>query len=246
MLLAGGSVLGVAAVVWQKEREHVAHDVPGVVQLSVPAGSLPRTLPLADGSRVTLAPGSSVMSHGVFGNGSRELTLRGEAIFTVSPGSAPFVVYTDGARIEDVSTAFLVRAIPGDAAHGAPARTLVTVTQGAVRAHAGRFDTTLTEGHGLLLDRDGSHTALGTTAAMGSVAWLGGALLFNDEPMPSAVERLQRWTGFRIVLDSALMSARLSAALEGETPAGMLQQVARVLHAHAIDRGGRWELRPAS
>lgn len=246
MLLAGGSALGVAALVWQMEREHVAQDVPGVVQLSVPAGAMPRTLPLADGSRVMLAPGSSVTSHGVFGAGSRELTLQGEAIFTVSPGSIPFVVHTEGARIEDVSTAFLVRAIPGSPASGLVPRTMVTVTEGAVLVRAGRFTATLTEGHGLLLDRDGGHTELGTTAAMGSVAWLGGALLFNDEPMPSAVERLQRWTGFRIVLDSSLMSSRLSTAIEGETPSGMLQQVARVLHARAVDRGDHWELRPAS
>jgi hypothetical protein len=42
------------------------------------------------------------------------------------------------------------------------------------------------------------------------------------------------------------MSSRLSTAIEGETPRGMLEQVARVLHARAVDRGDHWELRPAS
>jgi ferric-dicitrate binding protein FerR (iron transport regulator) len=62
--------------------------------------------------------------------------------------------------------------------------------------------------------------------------------------MPEVVERLERWTGFRIVLDSAFRATRLSTAIEGASPTDMLEQVAQALHGRAIAHGDHWELRP--
>ncbi len=121
---------------------------------------------------------------------------------------------------------------------------LVSVTQGSVRVSAHGYSTTVEEGHGLIVDSAGAHEAISHDEALKSIAWTGGALLFDEELMPEVVERLERWTGFRIVLDSVYATTRLSTAIEGESPTGMLQHVAQALHGRAISRGDHWELRP--
>lgn len=244
-MVAAGA-LGLAAVVLWTEREHVARaeQAVGALHLAVPAGAAARTIPLADGSRVTLAPGSSVHSRGAFGGTARTVDVQGEAVFTVVPGEAPFVVYVAGVRVEDVSTAFLVRSLPvRDGGRTVPGA-LVTVTQGRVWVSAHGFTSAVDEGHGLIVDSVGAHADISHDAALKSVAWTGGALLFEQEPMPEVVERLERWTGHRIVLDSAYLTTRLSTAIEGESPSGMLQHVAQALHGRAIVRGDHWALRP--
>lgn len=243
--LVGGAVLlaGVGGLVWWKEREHLsrAASTTAPVELQVAAGGRPQTFPLADGSEVTLAPGSRLRSRGDFGAGARTLDLEGEALFNVAAGAAPFVVLAAGVRVEDVSTAFVVRALP--ATPDAPARALVAVTDGEVRVGAGEDAHRLLEGHAVLVDSSGAETALGADVVRGSVAWTSGALLFNDEPVPSVVERLQRWTGLTIAVDTVLRTHRLSLALEAESPTQAVQHVAQVLGARATVDAGRWTIR---
>jgi ferric-dicitrate binding protein FerR (iron transport regulator) len=245
-LLLGAGGLGVAALVLWTEREHVARTAQesGPLHVAVPAGAPARTIPLADGSRVTLAPGSSIDSRGPFGGAARTVDMQGEAVFTVAPGEAPFVVFASGVRVEDVSTAFLVRSLPVREGGRTVPGVLVTVTEGSVRVSAHGFAWAVSEGRGLMVDSAGGHVAMDHDEALKSVAWTGGALLFEQELMPEVVERLERWTGFRIVLDSAFRATRLSTAIEGASPTDMLEQVAQALHGRAIAHGDHWELRP--
>lgn len=247
MWVAAGSLLGigVAAVVWTKERAHLAQreqvrTTP--VQVTLAAGSRPQTFPLPDGSRVTLAPGSTLRSRGVFDDTHRALALSGEALFNVAEADAPFVVEAAGVTIEDLSTAFVVRAIP--AVSGAPARALVAVTQGEVRVRTAGWQGAVQEGAAVLVDSTGAHTALAHDEALGSVAWTSGALLFADESLLTVVERLERWTGFAIEVDPALSAHRLSIAIEAESPVATLTQVAAAVDGRAVERGGRWLIAP--
>lgn len=237
------AVAAVAVLVWRKEREHFAlgsGEMTSAVRLAVPAGGGAVTYPLPDGSRVTLAPGSSLTSRGAFGESARTLDLTGEALFNVAAATAPLVVYAAGVRVRDVSTAFAVRSItaPG----GGVPRALVTVTQGEVQVSAGAWQGALREGEAILVDSTGQHGALGADVVRGSVAWTSGALLFADEPLVNAVERLERWTGFAIAVDPELRDRRLSIALEAESPASAVQHVADALGARAARRGDGWIL----
>jgi ferric-dicitrate binding protein FerR (iron transport regulator) len=240
------AAVGLLSLVWWKERDHLAARAEGAgagfVDMIVPAGARPRTFPLADGSRVTLAPGSTLRSRGTFGDSSRTLELTGEALFNVAAGRVPFRVAAAGITVEDISTAFAVRAIA--AAPGAVPRALVAVTQGAVRVLTPRWQGEVREGRALLVDSSGTHQALGAADARGSVAWTSGALLFADELVATALERLERWTGLRIEVDSSLHQHRLSVAMEAESPEETVTHLAAVLGARAIARDGHWAIVP--
>jgi transmembrane sensor len=71
------------------------------------------SLELPDGSRVILGPASRLEIAAGFAQGAREVTLQGEAIFSVAHDEArPFTVIAGAARIVDVGTEFRVRHAP--------------------------------------------------------------------------------------------------------------------------------------
>lgn len=242
LLAASGGALGVTSLVWWKERDHLsdAATASSQVRLVVPAGARATTYPLADGSRVTLAPGSTLTSRGPFGDSSRALHLVGEALFTVARAHAPFVVHAAGIRVQDLSTAFMVRTVA--AGGGERARALVSVTQGAVQVSAGAWRDTVREGHALYVVGSGAHQTLGADVARGSVAWTSGALLFTDEPVAAIVERLERWTGLTIDVDAALRGRTVTVTIESESPEGAVQRLAEALGGKAEARNGRWHV----
>lgn len=240
-----GLAVAAGTLVWYTERPHLAqggNDQGAVVQLSVPAGGRPVTYPLPDGSRVTLAPGSAIVSRGAFGDSARALELRGEALFEVSDANAPFTVYAAGVEVRDASAAFVVRAMP--AVGGSAPTALVAVTDGEVQVSAGSWHSALHEGEATTADSTGHHAALGVDVMRGSVAWTSGALLFDDEEVVNALERLQRWTGVSIVADPSLRGRRLSVRLEGEDPEQAVHLVADALGARATKWGAGWVLSP--
>lgn len=239
------AVAAVGALVWQKERAHVALDAAGpveTVELSVASGARAVTYPLPDGSRVTLAPGSRLTSRGRFGETARTLDLDGEALFNVAEGVAPLVVYAAGVRVRDVSTAFLVRTMP--ATVGTAPRALVAVTQGEVRVQAGSWQHAVYEGQAFTVDSTGMHSALAGDAVRGSVAWTSGALLFHEEPVLSVAERLRRWTGVPIEVHAALRDRPLTLAIEGDAPERAVARVAAAVSARAVRHGAGWMLQP--
>lgn len=244
-LLGGVMLVAVAvAVVWRQERAHLASGAASAaaVRLSVPVGVGPRTFPLADGSRVTLAPGSTLESRGAYGDTVRRLHLVGEAMFTVIEGETPFVVRAAGVEVADVGAAFVVRAMPATSA--TPARALVSVTRGEVQVSAAPWRGTIREGHAMLVDSGGGHEVLDDVEARGSLAWTSGALLFTDEVAASVIERLARWTGLEIKVDPALAANRVTLAVERASPEETMQLMAEALHARALPSGGHWVIRP--
>lgn len=234
----GIGILGVAAMVWWTERPHLTADGGADAMLSyeAPAGQGTRTVVLTDGSRVLLAPGSTLRSRGRFGPNARELELTGEAQFTVANEdevhSAPFAVEAAGVRVEDIGTAFVLRTVHG--------QLLVSVTAGEVLVGRGR--TALHEGEAVLADSTGAMTALSSQAARGTLAWTSGALLFNEEPLDAVAERLGRWTGRDITVDPQIAHRRLTAAFERTTPDEMLARVATMTGARVEQRGNTWAL----
>lgn len=236
-IVAGVGVLAVAGTVLWTERSHLTAGASAEsrpVAHAVAAGEPMRTVVLSDGSQVLLAPGSTLRSRGAYGERARELEFTGEALFTVAaadaPGMAPFVAHGNGVRVEAPGTTFVLRTLGG--------QLLVSVTQGTVQIGRGR--AVLHEGEAQIVDSTGRVQPLSVHDARGSIAWTSGALLFHDEPLTSVVERLERWTGREIAVDTGLASYRFSAAFERSTPDEMLDQVAAITGARVEHRGGRW------
>jgi transmembrane sensor len=80
-------------------------------EYSVPYGSKSR-MTLPDGSVAWLNAGSRMVISSYYGIQNRDITLEGEAHFTVVRGNKPFTVRTLGLAIEAVGTIFNVKAYP--------------------------------------------------------------------------------------------------------------------------------------
>lgn len=186
-------------------------------------------LRLSDGSRVVLGPDSRLA---VLGDDGRSVELAGEAYFQVRHDAArPFTVTTHGAVIEDVGTAFTVRA---DSAAG----TTVAVTEGVVAVSVANTAAAETLRAGdrarILRARIAVQRRVATPA---DVAWTTGRLAFRDAPVPEVVAELKRWYGVTLRVDPALAGRHLTADFEGQTADQAMRVVAAALGGE-LRRGG--------
>lgn len=175
-----------------------------------------RSVDLADGSRIVMAPGSVLrIAEGVAsGKGERRVDLEGEAWFEVEhDASRPFRVYTVDAVAEDLGTEFTVRAWAGEG------RVQVAVVSGEVALRStGSGDTTsatlrpedvgeLIAGQAPTVSRPGS--------LAGFVAWHEGRLPVEDLRLDSLVTEFSRWFGVTLTLeDSTLAARRITATFD--------------------------------
>ncbi len=175
-----------------------------------------RSVDLADGSRIVMAPGSVLrIAAGVAsGRGERRVDLEGEAWFEVEhDASRPFQVHTAGAVAEDLGTEFTVRAWPGEG------RVQVAVVSGAValRSAGGDDSTSVTLG-----PEDVGEVMTGQAPTVsrpgslaGFVAWHGGRLPVEDLPVDSLATLFSRWYGVTLTVgDSALGARRITATFD--------------------------------
>lgn len=155
-----------------------------------------RTVPLADGSRITLNTGTRVDV--AMGGARRELALlSGEAYFEVaSDKSRPFVVNVDSLDVTAVGTAFIVRRLEdGDAE--------VIVHEGVVKlkGEAGEIVTLAANARAIVEDhRRVRVTTLDSEALSCSLAWRDGKIAFMGETLAQAVEEFNRYNTLPIKL----------------------------------------------
>jgi transmembrane sensor len=146
---------------------------------------------LPDGSLVWLNSGSTLSYPTKFSN-SRSVTLVGEAFFEVEKSNKPFIVSTDYGNVEVKGTSFNVKAFTDD----------------------NSFETTLEEGIVTFITKNTLNevtlkpgeqvvkTATGFTVKKVETkyftSWKEGKLLFNKEPFPSFIKKLERWYNVKI------------------------------------------------
>jgi len=235
-----------AALLWRAVRPgHPA--APPAAAPGIHATAIGRTdsIPLSDGSRVVLGPGSRLTVATGYGAAAREVELSGEALFEVRHDEAhPFRVRAGAAEIRDLGTSFTVRSD----AEGVR----VVVVSGSVLLR----DTTRTPeaGPGLTL-KAGEAGLLGSGRPVPSragerrpedMAWTGGRLIFRDASLARVRDDLRRWYGIELVIaDSSLGSRRLKAELGGaEPPDQVLRTIGFALGVSIERRGDTAIVRP--
>lgn len=186
----------VASLAWFR------YDKPVETTYRTAMGDL-RTVPLADGSRITLSSDSAVRVS--LGREERNVVLdRGEAFFEVSKDrSRPFVIAAGDRRVRVVGTRFAVRR-GGDS--GAGLR--VVVTQGLVQLESGpgadgrpRPSTLLPAGSVALANGSGLVVSTGTVAdAERALDWRNGFLDFNDTTLAEAAVEFNRYNRRKLVV----------------------------------------------
>lgn len=190
---------------------------------------------LADGSRVTLGPRSTLTVPADFAH-HRAVQLAGDAYFDVRhDASKPFSVKVNDAVVEDIGTAFVVES---DAVN----ETSVAVVIGSVRLRA---DSSATNSGVVLQAGDrGDIDARGRTRVERNVvrgddvAWTSGRLVFRNAPLTRVAGELQRWYGVTLRADDSILYNRhVSATLSGE-PIDQVLKILELTLGARIDRQG--------
>ncbi|MFI5233637.1 MAG: FecR family protein [Gemmatimonadales bacterium] len=203
------------------------------------------TVRLADSTVVTIAPESHLAVSARFGEGVRELSLEGEAIFSVRhDASHPFRVHARNALIEDIGTKFDVRAYSGDAT------VTVAVVEGSVAITRDQADSGTTQepqrprlalagGTVGTLDRRGRVLSVRAPDVARYLGWASGHLSFVDRPLPDVLATIGRWYDLDIrVSDARLAERRVNAEFSTQSPSEMLDALAAAVGAR-VERAGR-------
>jgi transmembrane sensor len=193
------AVVGAGAAWWTQVSD------PSAVSYAAPRDRH-RTIKLADGSALVLAPDSLALVK--FTRHLRALTIeRGEAYFEVRHDAArPFEVQAAGVRVTAVGTAFNVSRSPD--------QVTVTVTEGTVDVvEVSKPATAESSSAPLALPehrrvRSGERLVLSDTLAqsgqpqIGAVpAWKNGQLQFVDAPLSQVVLAVSRYARRRVMID---------------------------------------------
>jgi ferric-dicitrate binding protein FerR (iron transport regulator) len=160
-------------------------------KISVPYGARTQFL-LPDSSLVWLNSGSEIVFPDHF-NGSRPVTLKGEAFFQIKEDNLPFVVETTYGNVEVKGTSFNVKAYSDDLFE-------TTTVTGVVNV--------LTENNQEVAIRPGYQAVFtGKELEIRKVetslytSWTEGKLIFRKEYLPMLAKRFERWYNVNIDLD---------------------------------------------
>lgn len=165
---------------------------------------------LPDGTEVTLAPMSTLRYASDYGFRQREISLDGEAVFTVKHDAAhPFVAHTAHSTTTDLGTTFDIRAYRNDrstlvvvAAGSASVvgrdtavAPLSATTGGGAQASALAHPTpvVLRARDAVRIGKDGSQRVSHAVSTATYFEWTEGRLVFQDTPLEEALQRLSRW-----------------------------------------------------
>lgn len=233
LLLAviGGSALGLVMLRWRAPAPAQA------VRVATTGPGERATFRLADGTEVILGVASRLRYPAAFGNGSREVSLEGEAYFeVVHDHGAPFVVRAGKLVAKDLGTEFTIRAYPEDA----EARVVVREGQVAIRAAGAANGPERVVAPGQLgrLGR-ADELSLEPADTIAYFAWTEGRLVLEDIPLKQALPELSRWFALEFRLaDSTLGDVSLSATLKSQPTTDELNNLAASLGMRQRRTGG--------
>lgn len=155
---------------------------------------------LADGSHVTMGPGTAFSTD--FENGARHVSLaRGEAYFDVRHDPAhPFVVSSGNGLVRVLGTAFTVRKEDDGSV-------TVTVTRGRVQVTSGASHAILTPDRQIAFSDRGLGRIHAVDASL-ATAWTRGRLIMENKPLAEVLRELDRYKGGKILLLNGEASER--------------------------------------
>lgn len=181
-----------------------------------------QSLPLADGSRVTLNTNSKMRV--AISRARREVDLnQGEAYFEVAHDSArPFLVHSGAVDVEVVGTQFAIHR------SGESVRVLVNEGHVRVRAFAAGAQPQAMElvaGDIAVLSAGGiEHHHVTTEELDAALSWRKGQIVFRDTPLAQAVAEFNRYRSKPLVIvDPQLAAMRIGGTFRTANADGFLQ-----------------------
>lgn len=230
-VVTGGAMLGFGS--WQQAQRQTT-DTPVMAQAAPAALAVYRTpvggqqtVTLQDGSKVTLSTDTEVRLT-EWGQ-RRGLTLvRGEAYFQVAKNpEKPFVVSAAGRTVTALGTAFDVRVDPGQWS--------VSLVEGKVRVTAAHTSVEMTPGHYLVQTGD-APWSLETRNLADLTSWREGSLVFENRPLASIVEEMNRYSTRKVRITDPDLAA---TPLSGRFKSGDVTGFVATLEAYGMAKASR-------
>lgn len=229
--IAGGLVAAILGIVVFLSRRSSGEFTPGRTYATRTGECA--TVFLADGSRVVLAPQTTLTLDRDFGHTARRAKLVGEAYFAVATRTgAPFMVESGTVSTRVLGTTFDIKHYPTDR------DVQILVTTGKVRVAASsqralptNTPSAVTLAAGRMVRVSDSTMAVSTVQDTGAdTSWVAGRLVFVSTPIPDVLAAVGRWYDFKFQLaDSTIADGHLSGKFEHQSERGMLLALASAL-----------------
>jgi transmembrane sensor len=181
---------------------------------------------LTDGSVVTLDAGTRIAVR--LEKSRRHVTLLGgHALFEVAKDKRrPFVVKAGDRTITALGTVFDVRL--------SPTELRVTLAEGAVavrpaRPGRGAVQRILKPSQQFVERTGAASQVLQFVNTEKELNWADGRIFFDDEPLASAVEQMNRYSHLKIVVDPAVAGVRINGMFRTSNQQGFLQALEMTL-----------------
>lgn len=179
------------------------------IVIEAPQGSRTQ-MTLPDGSRVWLNAGSKIAYSQGFGLKDRIVRLvLGEGYFEVARNERlPFSVSSENLKVEVLGTKFNFRDYPDDA------EAIVSLQEGSVALSAlnsplTALNSRLTAGQSAIYNKHTGKMTIQEAPVAEASQWTQGILVFNGEPLPDIVRKLERSYNVKITLaDKSLSELR--------------------------------------
>lgn len=159
------------------------------------------TVQLPDGSTVELNSGSTLRYNRLFAFTNRDITLNGEAYFSVEKGDEAFIVEANDSNTEVTGTEFNIRSWADDPT----GETTVTVTEGHVKFYPAEDSSkmvSLRAGQSSRLSSELSSPAQPEASLDENLAWRENRLVFQETPLIVILHDLERSFDVEIELDT--------------------------------------------
>jgi transmembrane sensor len=175
---------------------------------------------LPDGSRVWLNSGSSLSFTDNFIDKTRDVTLKGEALFKVRKGEKPFVVSTKFGEVRVKGTTFNVCAFENSEFQ-------TTLVEGSVTYKNTKLkkEILISPGQQIVLSEDEGIQVHEVKTEL-YTSWKDGLIIFEKEPLRDVIKKLERHFDIRIKLDDNLLSGiRFTGKIENESLVEVMEYI---------------------
>lgn len=164
------------------------------MEVSTPAGTT-TSVTLGDGTQVLLSANSRLSYDKDFTDKKREVTLVGEARFSVAKdANRPFIVRTEQIQTQVLGTVFDVKAYPQTSAD-------VTLYEGKVEVSLnGNLPRLMKPGEQATINKEGKLQLAQASADQGK--WTEGEFAFDDKELKSVMQEIGSWYNISVVFHS--------------------------------------------